>query len=100
MLRLSALHCNSAYEIFEIDFEVVGNAKKWNSSFLSCRARCVLVNQNSFKSFDIDCGVLQGSYIGTILSIMYVAGIFNVVKNHLTSMHSYADDIQLYLPFK
>ena len=81
MLRLSALHCNSAYENSETDFEVVGNAKKWISSFLSCRAQCVLINQESFKSFDIDCGVLQGCCMGPILFNMYVAGIFNVVKN-------------------
>ena len=73
MLRLSALHCNSAYEISETDFEVVGNAKKWISSFLSCRAQCVLI--------DIDCGVLQGCCMGPILFNMYVTGIFNVVKN-------------------
>ena len=30
---------------------------------------------------------------------MNVSGRFNVVKNHLLSIHMYADDIQLYLSF-
>ena len=30
---------------------------------------------------------------------LYVSGRFNVVKNHLPSIHMYADDIQLYLSF-
>ena len=30
---------------------------------------------------------------------MYVSGRFNVVENHLPSIHMYADDIQLYLSF-
>ena len=30
---------------------------------------------------------------------MYVSGRFNVVKNHLPSIHTYADDIQLHFSF-
>ena len=45
-------------EILQTDFGIVGNAKKWTLSFLSCRTQRVLINQNSSKSFDIDCGVV------------------------------------------
>ena len=100
VLRLSALHCNAGFEILETDFAVGANAKKGISSFLSRRTLWVLINQNSFKSFYIDCGVPQGSYMGPILFIMYVSGIFKVLKIHLPSIHAYADDIQLYLSFK
>ena len=58
-------------EILETDFGVVGNAKKWTSSFLSCRTQSVLINQNSSKSFDIDCGVPQRGRRGPILIITY-----------------------------
>ena len=34
-----------------------------------------------------------------ILFTMYVSGRFNVVKNHLLSIHMYADNIQLYFSF-
>ena len=43
-------------EILETDFGVVGNEK--TLSFLPCRTQRVLMNQNSSKSFDIDCGVV------------------------------------------
>lgn len=79
-------------ETFETDFGVVSNAKKWISSILSCRTQRVLMNQNSSKSFDINCGVLQGSCLGAILFIMYASGIFNVVKKHLPSSHAYGDN--------
>ena len=96
----TALHCNNAQEILETDIGVVGNAKKWISSFLSCHSQRVLINQNSSKSFDIDCGLPQGSCLGPILFVMYVSRIFNVVENHLPSIHAYAACILMYLSFK
>ena len=61
----------TSLEILETDFGVVGNAKKWTSSFLPCRTQRVLINQNSSKSLDIDCGVPQRSRRGPILIITY-----------------------------
>ena len=84
----------------ETDIRVVGNAKKWISSFLSCHSQRVLINQNSSKSSDIDCGVRQGSCLGPILFVMYASRNFNVVENHLPSIHAYAACISMYLSFK
>ena len=84
----------------ETDIGVVGNAKKWISSFLSCHSQRVLINQNSSKSFDIDCGVPQGSCLGPILFNMYVSRIFNVVENHPSSIYAYAACMWMYLSFK
>ena len=83
--------------------EIVGNTKKWISSFLSCRTQHILISQNSSKSFDIDCcGVPQGSCLGPLLFTIYESRISIVVNNHLPSIHAYADDnrTQLYLFFK
>ena len=90
----AALHCNSAQEILETDIGVVGNTKKWISSFLPCHSQRVLINQNYSKSFS------QGSCLGPILFVMYVSQIFNVVENHLPSIHAYAACISMYLSFK
>ena len=32
--------------------------------------------------------------------ILYASELFNVIKEHLPSVHSYADDTQLYLSFR
>ena len=42
----------------------------------------------SSKSFDIHCGVPQGSCLGQILCIMYVSGIFSGVKSRTTRLVS------------
>ena len=50
-----AIDHKTLLEISKTDFRVVSNAKKWISSFFSCRTQCVFVNENCSKSFDIDC---------------------------------------------
>ena len=67
---------------------------------LSCHSQRVLINQNSSKSFDIDCSLPQGSCLGPILFVTYVSRIFSVVENHLPSIHTYAACISMYLSFK
>ena len=48
----------------------------------------VFINQNSSKSFNIDCGVPQGSYsgLGPILFIMYLGGSTSLRTTYLVSI--------------
>ena len=41
----------------------------------------------------------QGSYLGPLLFTVYTSELFDIVGRHLPSVHSYADDTQLYLAF-
>ena len=42
----------------------------------------------------------QGSCLGPLLFIIYASKRFSIIKSHLPSAHSYADDTQLYLSFR
>ena len=44
-------------------------------------------------------GVPQGSCLSPLLFTVYASKLFDIVGRHLPSVHSYADDTQLYLAF-
>ena len=46
------------------------------------------------------CGVPQGSCLSPLLFTIYVSKLFQILKHHLPSVHTYADDTHLYLSFK
>lgn len=76
---------------------------KWFHSYLTHRQQCVelkQVNGTMVRSQlrPINRGVPQGSILGPILYILYSADIVKCI--HLCRYHLYADDLQLYLPFK
>ena len=50
-------------------------------------------------AFDLNWCVPQGSCLGPLLFSIYASKLFNIVKNHLPDVHSYADDTQLYFSF-
>ena len=52
------------------------------------------------NKFDIDFGVRQGSCIGLLLFSIYASQLFDIVSQHLPTVHCYADDTKLYLAFR
>ena len=58
------------------------------------------INGTLSKPFDLKCGVPQGSCLGPLLLTIYVSKLFQILKHHLPSVHTYANDTQLYLLFK
>ena len=41
----------------------------------------------------------QGSFLGPVLFILYVAGLFKIIDKHLPNAHTYADDTKIYHSF-
>ena len=77
-----------------------GTALQWFRSNLRGRSQQVAINGALSKKFVLECGVPQGSCLGPLLFTIYASKLFSIVKSHLPSVHSYADDTQLYLSFR
>ena len=67
---------------------------------LSAAFDTVTINGALSKKFGLECGVPQGSCLGPLLFTIYASKLFSIIKSHLPSAHSYADDTQLYLSFR
>ena len=103
LLDLSAafdtIHHDKLIQRLESDCGVAGNALSWFKSYLSDRFQRVSVNGGLSKKFPLCQGVPQGSCLGPLLFIIYTRKLFDIVERHLSQVHCYADDTQLYVSF-
>ena len=80
--------------------DIRGTALNWYRSYLSDRSQRVSVHGVLSRPFDLNCGVPQGSCLGTLLFIIYASKLFKIVEHYLSDAHYFADDTQMYLSFK
>ena len=83
-------------DILQSKFNVCETALSWFRSYLSSRKIKVNIDGIHSDSFDLPCGVPQGSCLGPVLFLQYISTLFQAVDMDL---HGYADDHQLYLAF-
>ena len=76
-----------------------GTALLWFKSYLAGRMQQVSFNGTLSGKFNLCCGVPQGSCLGPLLFTIYATTLLNILKFHLPSVHTYADDRQLYISF-
>ena len=81
----------------ERSYGVSGNALHWFISYLSDRHQSVRIRDRQSSSCPVLQGVPQGSVLGPLLFIMYIADVAMIPEKHGLSSHFYADDVQLYL---
>jgi hypothetical protein len=86
--------------IMEKEFGVVDIALKWLHSYLADKKQQVNVNNHLSEEFSLSCGVPQGSCLGPVLFLFYIARLYSIIEKHLPKAHGYADDTQLYLSFR
>jgi len=78
-------------------YGVSGTALDWIASYLSDRTQQVYYRGRLSSVSQLLFGVPQGSVLGPLLFLLYVAGVFDVIDESGCLAHSYADDLQVQL---
>ena len=81
-------------------YGIKGNALNWFSSYLTERRQFIQVETSRSSSYELQWGVPQGSVLGPILYTLFTAPLGDIIRKHGLLFHLYADDFQIYLPFK
>ena len=67
----------------------------WFKSYIDNRTKQVVINNSSYSSGDVVCGVSQGSILGLLLFLFFINDLPLSLKNSSVSVNLYADDTTL-----
>ena len=80
----------------EYHFGISQLALTWIRSYLTGRQQSVSIRNASSETRPLTIGVPQGSVLGPLLFLLYVAPLGHLIDSFEVSRHGYADDTQLY----
>jgi len=69
----------------------------WFRSYLSGRTYRVVYAGGTSSVVYIVCSLPQGLVLGPVLFVLYVADLADIINRHGVTLHSFADNTQLYL---
>ena len=90
---------NTLVEVLQNTFNISGSPLNWFRSYLSDRTLQVKINRSLSDVFNVPHGVPQGSCVGPIAFLAYIASLYDIISQYLVSVGGYADDNQIYLAF-
>ena len=73
---------------------------KWIESYLENRTYSVIINSDSSEIHNLIYGVPQGSILAPLLFTLYISELSSIVLKYNISIHTYADDTNLYMGFQ
>jgi len=79
-----------------VTLDVDNSALAWFRSYLAGRRQHVRCSGKCSALTDVIYGVPQGSVLGPILFLLYIADLASIVAEHGLSLQQYADDSQIY----
>ena len=104
MLDLSAAFDTVSHETLlqrmEKMYGVQEEALAWLSSYFTDRSQSVIIQDGMSAPKPLKTGLPQGSILGPFTFPSYSSPLFKIARQHGVEMHMYADDTQLYIPFK
>ena len=104
MLDLSAVFDTVSHETLlqrmEKMYGVQEEALAWLSSYFTDRSQSVIIQDSMSAPKPLKTGLPQRSILGPFAFPSYSSPLFKIARQHGVEMHMYADDMQLYLPFK
>ena len=84
----------------ENSFGITGTVLRWFHSYLSGRSQFVEINDTKSSVRDLTVGFPQGSVLGPIFYLLYIAPLAEIIRSHGFDYHFYADDTQLYSTYR
>ena len=67
-------------ESLQHNIGISGVPLQWYKSYLSNRSQRIVVQGMLSRLFYLDCDVLQGSCLGSLLYIIYASKLFNIIE--------------------
>ena len=79
----------------EVSFGITGHALDWFRSYLTGRTQYTRLGTHRSPISFLTCNLPQGSVLGPVLFLLYLADLQDIIIKHSLGPHLYVDDTQI-----